>query len=209
MTTPILKLLVDARIADAAALLARAFADDPGYVYALPSEPRRPTQLRWLYERIVRMSVPFRHVYGLSDERSDLGAVTVWLPPRRGPSPWDMIRHGLPLFPLRVGAVATVRLVRCLVYMERVKAETFAKRPHWFLDQLAVDPSRQGQGLGRFALQRGIEDLVAQERAPLMLFTSKEKNVAFYQASGFSVTKSDWLGEPHDGFRLWTMQRQA
>ncbi|APR75378.1 puromycin N-acetyltransferase, putative [Minicystis rosea] len=209
MTNPTLRPLSEARIAETAALLGRAFADDPGYVYALPSAPRRPTQLRWLYERIVRVSMPFEHVYGAGDDRSELAAVTVWMPPGRGPGPVDMIRHGLLLFPLHVGPSATVRLMRCLVHMERVKAEIFRKRPHWYLDQLAVDPARQGQGLGRFALQQGIEDLLARERAPLMLFTSKEKNVAFYQASGFAVTRNDWIGEPQDGFRLWTMQREA
>ncbi|MFT3772338.1 MAG: GNAT family N-acetyltransferase [Minicystis sp.] len=208
MIAPSLVPIAEARVGEAAALLARAFLDDPGYVYALPDEARRPAQLRWVYERILRLSLPYGHVCGLVDERAELLAITVWMPTRRGPGPWEMVRHGMLEFPIRVGVKETVRLVRCLVHMERTKAELCAKRPHWYLDQLAVEPGRQGQGLGRLALGMSSERVAAEERLPSLLFTSKERNVPFYQGSGFAVTRSDWIGAPDDGFRLWAMQRE-
>ena len=74
--------------------------------------------------------------------------------------------------------------------------------------QLNLDPSQQGKGLGRIALSRYLEERCDAEGAPAVLVTSKERNVSFYEGSGFRVARSDLIGG-ESGFRMWVMVRDA
>lgn len=191
----------------AVALLARAFFDDPGYCYALRDVARRGAQLGVLYEGM--MDIAARR--GEIDARTDDGAlcaVASWMGPGGEPGLWDFVRAGLLELPFRFGARTAARLGRCLLAMERSKAELMRGRPHWYLDQLATDPSRQGQGHGRALLGHGIEARLARQKLPLFLFTANPRNVPFYQGAGFAVIREERVGVPEDGFRLWSMLRE-
>ena len=54
---------------------------------------------------------------------------------------------------------------------EHVPAE-----PLWYLDQLGVDPSRQGEGLGRALVRFGL-DRAAEAGLPAFLETARERNL--------------------------------
>lgn len=196
------------RLDDTARLFARAFADDPGFVYAVPEEATREPRLAWLYARLVGIARDAGEVEVVV-RGGELVAAVAWLPPRAVPGVGDLVRHGLLMLPFRFGPRSASRLVRCLLYMETARADLMGRRPHWYLDQLAVDPLYQGQGLGRFALARGLEARLAREAAPVLLFTAKERNVAFYRGAGFDVARTDWIGGAADGFRIWAMIREG
>jgi ribosomal protein S18 acetylase RimI-like enzyme len=57
---------------------------------------------------------------------------------------------------------------------------------HWYLPWLAVDPSRQGAGLGSRLLARGLVHVDAG-RLPVYLETPNPRTVPFYERHGFEV----------------------
>jgi ribosomal protein S18 acetylase RimI-like enzyme len=58
--------------------------------------------------------------------------------------------------------------------------------PHWFLDVIGVQPSHQGQGIGRSLIQRVIVQ-ADDEKLPILLVTWQPRNLAFYRKQGFEV----------------------
>ena len=76
--------------------------------------------------------------------------------------------------------------------------------PLGYLGTLGVDPSLQGRGVGRALLGRWLAGL-DREATGAYLETDRCENVAFYQRSGFRV-----LGETQVlGARIWRMRRPA
>jgi ribosomal protein S18 acetylase RimI-like enzyme len=75
--------------------------------------------------------------------------------------------------------------------------------PVWYLDRVGVDPSRQGDGLGKalvtFGLARAAEAGVAA-----FLETATESNVEFYRSLGFRVV--DDATVPGGGPRIWFLR---
>lgn len=68
------------------------------------------------------------------------------------------------------------------------------REAHWYLPQIGVDPTAQGQGLGarlmRHALARCDE-----EQALAYLEASKPQNIPFYQGQGFEVIGEIQVGK--------------
>jgi ribosomal protein S18 acetylase RimI-like enzyme len=81
-----------------------------------------------------------------------------------------------------------------------------SKRPaerHWYLDHLAVDETRQGEGLGVALIEHGLAFARAAGE-PAFLCTSRQGNVAFYERRGFVVEDA---GEaPGGGPYVWFMR---
>jgi len=76
--------------------------------------------------------------------------------------------------------------------------------PLGYLGTLGVDPSLQGRGVGRALLGRWLAGL-DREATGAYLETDRCENVAFYERSGFRV-----LGETQVlGARIWRMRRPA
>jgi len=85
-------------------------------------------------------------------------------------------------------------------------ATTGPVEPHWYLEFLAVDPDRQGQGVGSRVLAFGLRR--ADEAGVVCgLKTSSERNLALYRRFGFEVR--DELRPFKDGPPIWSMWRPA
>lgn len=136
-------------IAQAGRLLARAFHEGPLGRLVVPEESDRARLWPKLFEALVRSD----HLYGEAERLDDFWAVTTWLPPgeeeataeklhRAG---WDDLPAELPLESIGQILGAIVSAVR-----------SAAPEPHWHLRLLAVDPDRQGRGLGSALLEHGL-----------------------------------------------------
>jgi ribosomal protein S18 acetylase RimI-like enzyme len=190
--------LEPARLGAAGALLARAFAADPLWVWLLPSAGARARHLPWLFERALA---------DLRDARLEalgepLLGVTTWLPPGSDPS--------APHLRTLVGALARLRggfprLLRYAREAARLEEELGVGRA-WRLGGIGVDPAAQGQGHGSMLLRRGLERADATGR-PVVLLTSNPANVAFYERHGFAVAVERRL--PAAGPPAWAMVRPA
>ncbi len=78
--------------------------------------------------------------------------------------------------------------------------------PHWYLEALAVDPDRQGQGVGSHMLAFGLRR--ADEAGfACRLRTSNERNLALYGRFGFEVR--DETRPFRSGPPIWSMWRPA
>jgi GNAT superfamily N-acetyltransferase len=175
--------------------LARAFADDPLQVWAIPDEERRVPLLEDCF------AVLLEHLdlaYGLSycDEHASTAAV--WLPPvLRKPS--AVAIEALATLDSRLGH-AGPRLHAAQDAMDAVRPAT----PHYYLQGLGTDPPFQGHGLGSAAMQPVLARC-DKEHAPAYLESTKERNLPFYERHGFKVTGT--IDVKPDGPRLWTMWR--
>lgn len=195
--------LGDAHVTDAAAVLARAFFDDPLFVWIEPDAERRARILVWLMAIGSRYGTRFGEVHGTVDA---LRGAAVWLPP--GASSVDPARLEQAGFVNPGGVLGDIGLERFGTFMAH--AESLHLRDmaeaHWYLMILGVDPPFQGRGLGGGILQPVVER-ADSEGLPCYLETAKEQNLAFYRKHGFNVVHEGTM--PGDGPRFWTMSRAA
>lgn len=160
-----------------AAMLARAFEDDPVMAWAFPHATSRLAWYRRFYRQRLRALLPGGEVY----TAAGLAGAALWAEPEQ----WrPSLRETLALALLVPGTGrATGRVLRGLAQIEARHPET----PHWYLSILGTEPSRRGEGIGSRLLEPVLEGCDADE-LPAYLESSKERNLAFYARHGFRVT---------------------
>jgi ribosomal protein S18 acetylase RimI-like enzyme len=178
-----------------AAMLARAFHDDPVTSWFMRSERRRPKYAArffgWQLHRLMGQG----HVYA-ADDRS---AAALWaLPGQWRESNWQALRLFVALVPALGG-----HLPIAARGVERVE-KRHPVEPHLYLAVLGTDPPAQGRGVGSALIRPGLE-LCDREGLPAYLESSKESNVAFYARFGFRVTEE--VRMPGGGPTVWLMWR--
>lgn len=190
-----------ADVAPVARTLARAFATDPVVDYFVRADAQRPRALdAWFNFAVKRFGLPGRETW----MNEDAGAVALWLPPPQTALNLTVAQEvaALPVF---LWVVGLSRIAR----MQRLRAAFDAhhpQAPHWYLFFLAVDPDRQGQGLGSAMLKATLRPIDAAG-GDAYLEASSEKNVPLYLRHGFEVV-SEFRPEP-SGPMLWGMWRKA
>jgi ribosomal protein S18 acetylase RimI-like enzyme len=185
------------RYGEASDVLARAFFDDPAWVWLLPDAQRRARLLPWLFR--IGFDVTAADVYVTVGPL--LGAAR-WLPPGRPSMRVAATLRALVATPLRLG-VATAPFLAYGRAVEQMRADV-ARGPHWYLAGIGVEPSAQRQGVGAALLRPGVE-AAAAARIPAVLLTNNEANLAFYEANGFTVVRQSRT--PEDGPKAWAMVR--
>ncbi len=183
----------------AAAVLARAFRDDPIQQYVIPDDDRRARVAPWTFGAAIRYCLPHGGVYAALA----IGGVACWLPPGVGAADaLGMIRSGKISAPLRLGPAAFLRFMGIASYMT-AERKRLVPTPHWYLLAIGVEPSRQGEGIGGALLEPALSRADTDGKL-CYLETQTERNVKFYERHGFAVTS---VGEPR-GLRVWTMLRE-
>jgi GNAT superfamily N-acetyltransferase len=197
--------LLAAQIAEAGALMGRAFSPDPISVHAFADPDERSRALAALCEWIVRSSHLFAEVYvtpGALDGMLILQRTHLELTDERLPaSGWDDLPAALGPGPY---ARFTSEFMRIYNHAETGLHDA-ATPDAWYLDQLAVEPGRQGAGIGgRFV--RWLNDLADANGATVSLLTFQPKNVGFYARYGYPVIAEG--AEPISGVRYWGFERK-
>jgi ribosomal protein S18 acetylase RimI-like enzyme len=186
------------QIPEAAAVLARAFQDDPAWRWVLPSATRRAKALPSLF--------------GLGFELIEaeiwvtagpiLGSAR-WLPPGRPRiHPLVAVRAGIET-PLRLREATS----RFLAYGRSVDnlRRLAVPLPHWYLAGIGVEPREQRRGIGGALLVPGVE-AAERDGVPCALLTNAEENLSFYGRHGFETVLE---GEtPPGGPHAWMMVRE-
>lgn len=178
-----------------AAMLARAFDDDPVTQWFYRREASRPKWAGRFFAWQLRRLLPQGQVHTTPDA---CGAALWALPDRWRETPMDSAR----LF-AATGAAMVTRLPRVLVGVQRIERH-HPEQHHLYLSVLGTDPSRQGEGIGGALLEPGLA-LCDEEGLPAYLESSKEANNAFYARFGFRVTGEIRL--PGDGPPVWFLWR--
>jgi len=191
---------VDPAALDAlAGRLARAFADDPLYVWMFPDPERRRRALSWM----MKSGLAYGRRYGRAVQTEDGVAAAVWQPPGRGVTTWGMIRSGFLAAPVHMGIRPFGRFMQLNALMERAHKQ-HAPDPHWYLMFVGVDPGSQGRGHGTALLLDGLA-LADAAGKPCYLETSNARNLPLYERHGFAIVETATIGD--SGTTGWVMRR--
>lgn len=193
--------LPEERFDEAAALLTRAFIDDPLFISACPDPVLRarwmPLSFRWsLWHGLF-----FGDVLGTPGRLDGvvayfgLGTMT---PEQTALSGYAGL-HGADAM-----SDAERRLDAIFDPIHERLIEGVPER-HWYLDVIAVDPDRQGLGVGG-ALLRAIGERADDQAIPVLLMTMQERAVPLYQRHGFTITHHDI--DPTSGLPWWGFRRE-
>jgi ribosomal protein S18 acetylase RimI-like enzyme len=179
-----------------AALLARAFADDPATSYIFPDPVVRARKLPALFALLFDEDVGGMRLVTAGGE-----AATLWRGPGRTRTGyWDMLRQALPM----IGTFGTA-LGRAMAVSNAIDLH-FPRGDYWYLHIAGCDPAAQGRGLGGGAVRAGLQR-VSESGLPVYLETATERNLGFYRGIGFEVT-GEWR-VAKDGPLFWSMWREA
>lgn len=167
-------------VATAGPALARALADDPGWLHVFPDDAHRLARMATM------LTLATGRIFlrgGASWAIGDQGAA--------GAALWDAPgAHDIP-------ALTALRLIPRLAWLigRRTPAALGVFRqmerrhptePHYYLAVLGIDPSHQGRGLGPRLLAPVLERCDDQ-RILAWLESTNPKNHSFYLRSGFEI----------------------
>ncbi len=193
--------LETSQVAESAAVLARAFLDDPAWLWAIPEDDSRAHVLPWFFGAATRYGLRFGEVRATG---GNVEGAAILLPPKRARlHSLSLARTGLWLMPFKTGFGAFSRFLTMRRTLEE-RHKLDVPPHHWYVWLLGVDPPRQGQGVGS-ALLRSIIASADRDGVPCYLDTTRERNLNFYRRHGFEVVyEGDF---PQGGPHLWTLQR--
>jgi ribosomal protein S18 acetylase RimI-like enzyme len=187
--------LEDSRLGEASDVLARAFVDDPAWVWLIPDAEKRRQVLPWLFR--VGFDVTAADVW--TTDGVIRGAAR-WLPPGRPPMRVGPTLKALVTTPFRLGSAIGPFLAYGRA-VESLRAEAMPGQ-HWYLAGIGVDPSAQRRGIGTALLEPGLA-AAARSGLPAVLLTNNEANLSFYERHGFRVVRKDET--PKGGPQAWAM----
>lgn len=192
-----------------AQLLARALDDDPAYAYLMPDPARRRRGLVDFFTGNLKTHIRYRCTRVALDATGRPGA-TVTLRPLEGvhSSP-QRLTFALTGFAWRHGPGAVRRLLWLKNTYDALELAAARGAPHRYVHMMAVAPERQGCGEGGRLLRDVLAaSTAADPRAPAVLTTHRERNVAFYRRAGFEVTDERALHPPGGTpYVVWSMAR--
>jgi GNAT superfamily N-acetyltransferase len=175
-----------------ASVLARAFEDDPIYLWSFGESNLQWSRrfFRWQLRRLMPQRVTWT--------TTELGGAAVWaLPDQWRESTAELLRL------IVITTPAIRKRLRAVVSGLTMIDERHPVEPHMYLALLGVEPGLQGKGVGSELLAPGL-DHCDREGLPAYLETSKERNVDFYGRHGFTATsRVDVPGGP----AVWTLWR--
>jgi GNAT superfamily N-acetyltransferase len=192
---PRVRRAVPGQLDELSGTLARAFAGDPMFRWPLPDLADPLPVLHAWFNVWNAANIEL----GLVFEVAHTAGAAVWVPPDLA-GPWTEAEHRVMPAIRALTDDGGARLDRLWdLIKERVPGE-----PLWYLDQLGVDPARQGRGLGRALVQFGLDQAAAAGQ-PAFLETASERNLRFYSSLGFRVV--DEGSVPGGGPRIWFLRR--
>jgi len=179
--------LGDDRVNEAVALIGRAFQDDPWAIFSCADSDERAQWLPWGFWPDVWMGCLHGVLLGTTGRLEGVAAAVG--PDGGGFSRDDDAQYGYARCRAVLGAETWDPI------MDRARAafrpgyavlEQEVPEPHWYLDTLAVEPARHGQGIGSRLLQ-AVHAHSDADGLPITVFTFQPKNLPLYRRHGYVV----------------------
>jgi len=182
-----------------AAVLARAFFDDPVASWAWKPDDLRLAALERFQATRIRQLIVHEEVWC----SEDLACAALWAPPGH----WHAtLRETAQLVPSFMRPRLFARMPLVAAGWEKLERGHPRKPPHFYLAVLGTDPQAQGRGLGSTVL-RGVLDQCDRDGVAAFLESSKESNIAYYSRHGFRVTEEVGLLRGPSMWRMWREPR--
>jgi ribosomal protein S18 acetylase RimI-like enzyme len=186
----------------ASEVLAASFYNYPEFIFYFPDPERRTRNLSWYLGNVLRCALRYGEVY----TTPEMSGLLFTLPPGHTRiSMWEYIQNGFILSPFMLGFSQYKRSMESEDFLSTTHEKIMNGRPHTYLWGLAVDPNQKRAGIGT-ALLKPILEKAELEKMPIYLETHDEKNVAYYQRSGFELALATRL-DKYD-LPLWCMLRE-
>jgi len=184
-------------IGGAAATVARALAWHTSWAeWVLPdTATREPTLARLVAADIEQLFVPWGEAWALED-----AAISLWIPPASAGAAERFRRRRTDREYAHFG-----RGEPAIRAFDDAMGELRPRFDHWYLDTLATEPERMGEGLGSRLLEHGLSRRDAEGIATA-LDTESAATVALYERHGFNVVGEAEL--PGGGPHAWMMVRE-
>jgi len=183
-----LKRLQNDQIGAASRVAARAFQNDPLFVYCFPDLDERKIKAVIHCEYMILLGILSGEVFTTS---SNIEGVAVW--------------HAYDIKDQKIGKqskeiIRRLRRVKRENFSDRLFAEKYSinaeiynslhnehtKFPHWELIMITVDPLHQGEGYASMLLRPKLREFDKQN-LPCYLNAQNENNVSFYEHFGFEL----------------------
>jgi len=181
-------------------MLARAFFDDPLWVYILADAATR----RRVLPAFFTATAEYGRLHGRVDTTPSTDGAAIWIPPASGSEQaagTEAAEYG----PVeeQFDRAAAARFTLMVEHYQALRARVIP-RPHWYLACLGVEPARQRRGVGGSLLEPVLQ-LADCAGVPCYLETENAANLHFYRRQRFEVLEQGRLlgGGP----QFWTMQR--
>ena len=202
-----LKRLSEDQTKSASEVLARAFQEDPYFVYLYPNAIERKIKSVNLLEYTILRGILSGEVFITS---SDIKGIAVWHAYEIKDQ--KIRKQSKEIFRRR-------RKVRLEVFSDRLFLERYgiisekfdllrnehANFPHWELDVIGVDPIHQGKGYGSKLLRMKLSEL-DKLNSPCYLSTVNERIIEFFEHFGFEIV--DKVVVPNSELKVWAMLRK-
>lgn len=186
----------------AISIITNAFSEDPCLKFLLDSEEYDYNKAKHIHEYTLRLGFLYGLVLTTSPKNE---GIAIWMPPKYvDTSAWMFIRAGGLKLNKLVDKKAVDRLDAYGKYASSLHHK-HAKRAHWYLESLSVDPLEQGKGYASRLLKPALE-YFDKHKFSCYLETHNAKNVSLYEKYGFKVMEIGSLpgtDKPH-----WAMLRE-
>jgi GNAT superfamily N-acetyltransferase len=193
--------LTPADLAPACRVVEHAFALDPALLHLLPD----PKQRARIAPHIAKAFLRYGMSHGIVWCTDDVSGVALRRPPgSEHMSILGILTSGIAWLPFRLGLRATWRMLMA----DRdtgARHKKLMRGPHWYLWMIAVDPSRQGEGLGGQLMARPFVEADSLG-VPCYLETSHPLAKAIHEAHGFVTQDEGPL--PGTALMVWSMVRE-
>lgn len=166
-----------------AMVMARAFYDDPPFMWMMPDPATRLERARRFFATLTRGQALAHGGVDVARTGGEIAGAAIWLPPGHWHASLAEQLRTLPGFARAVGR----RGAGAANAFAQAMARAHPREPHWYLYLIGVDPAWQGTGLAG-ALLRSRLDQCDRDRQPAYLEATKTTSVPLYQHFGFEPT---------------------
>ncbi|MGD0707800.1 MAG: GNAT family N-acetyltransferase [Anaerolineaceae bacterium] len=183
-------------------VLCTAFFDYPEFDFYFPDPEKRKRCLPWYLGKVMNTALRYGEVY----TTQEISGVAFILPPGHTKiSQWEYVLCGFLPAPFVLGMQDFIRSQQGEEFIGDIHEKIMYGRPHYYLWGLVVDPAQKRKGIGT-ALLGQILAKADVEKKPIYLETHDEKNVAYYQKSGFYLATTSSI--PKFDIPVWCMVRE-
>lgn len=197
------KILLPTDLEQAVRVQARAFRDDPLWVYVLPDVKQREKLMPTFFKVFFKAWISNQQAFGVSQP---LEGVAVWSKPdQKELDFFKLLNAGFPklLFsPILPSFFKTFRIFAKFEEMQK----KYAPDPHYYLNTISVAPEAQGKGLA----SKLIKPFLAQadlESVSTYTETMTPSNVSLYEYYGFKCMEQ--YNVPKTDLSIWSFYRPA